>query len=44
LVQSAEIDETNAKATIPLSQWQELLDLQSQLAEYLRAIGDPEPA
>jgi pSer/pThr/pTyr-binding forkhead associated (FHA) protein len=43
LVQSAEIDETNAKATIPLSHWQELLDLQSQLAEYLRAIGDPEP-
>jgi pSer/pThr/pTyr-binding forkhead associated (FHA) protein len=43
LVQSAEIDETNAKATIPLPQWQELLDLQSQLAEYLRAIGDPDP-
>jgi pSer/pThr/pTyr-binding forkhead associated (FHA) protein len=43
LVQAAEIDETNAKATIPLSHWQELLDLQSQLAEYLRAIGDPEP-
>jgi hypothetical protein len=25
-----------------LAQWQELLDVQSQLAEYLRAIGDPE--
>jgi pSer/pThr/pTyr-binding forkhead associated (FHA) protein len=42
LVQAAEIDEATAKATIPLSQWQELLDLQSQLAEYLRAIGDPD--
>jgi pSer/pThr/pTyr-binding forkhead associated (FHA) protein len=42
LVQTAEIDEQQAKAAIPLMQWQELLDVQSQLAEYLRAIGDPE--
>jgi hypothetical protein len=42
LVQTAEIDEQHAKAAIPLMQWQELLDVQSQLAEYLRAIGDPE--
>ncbi len=42
LVQTAEIDEQQAKAVIPLMQWQELLDVQSQLAEYLRAIGDPE--
>jgi pSer/pThr/pTyr-binding forkhead associated (FHA) protein len=44
LVQTAEIDEENGKAKIPLIQWQELLDVQSQLAEYLRAIGDPESA
>jgi hypothetical protein len=43
LVQSAEIEEEKGRAIIPLSHWQELLDVQSQLAEYLRAIGDPEP-
>jgi pSer/pThr/pTyr-binding forkhead associated (FHA) protein len=42
LVQTAAIDEQQAKAAIPLAQWQELLDVQSQLAEYLRLIGDPE--
>jgi pSer/pThr/pTyr-binding forkhead associated (FHA) protein len=42
LVQSATIDEEAGKATIPLVNWQELLDLQSQLAEYLRTIGDPD--
>jgi hypothetical protein len=41
-VQSASIDEQSGKATIPLANWQELLDLQAQLAEYLRMIGDPE--
>ena len=41
LVQSAEIDEENGKAKIPLVHWQELLDVQAQLAEYLRMIGDP---
>jgi pSer/pThr/pTyr-binding forkhead associated (FHA) protein len=43
LVQSAEIEEDKGRANIPLSHWQELLDVQSQLAEYLRTIGDPEP-
>jgi pSer/pThr/pTyr-binding forkhead associated (FHA) protein len=43
LVQSASIEEDKARVVIPLSNWQELLDVQSQLAEYLRAIGDPEP-
>jgi pSer/pThr/pTyr-binding forkhead associated (FHA) protein len=43
LVQSASIEEDKSRAAIPLPQWQELLDVQSQLAEYLRAIGDPEP-
>jgi hypothetical protein len=42
LVQAAAIDEPNGKAALPLANWQELLDLQAQLAEYLRMIGDPE--
>jgi hypothetical protein len=42
LVQAAEIDEEIGKAVIPLAHWQELLDVQAQLAEYLRAIGDPD--
>jgi pSer/pThr/pTyr-binding forkhead associated (FHA) protein len=42
LVQSAAIDESAGKAMLPLTNWQELLDLQAQLAEYLRMIGDPE--
>ena len=42
LVQSAAIDEQSGKAALPLANWQELLDLQAQLAEYLRTIGDPE--
>jgi hypothetical protein len=28
--------------TLDLGQWQVLLDLQAQLAEYLRRIGEPE--
>ena len=43
LVQAAVIDEDAAKATIPLANWQELLDIQAHLAEYLRMIGEPEP-
>ena len=41
LVQSAKVDDDEKRATLSLAQWQDLLDLQSQLAEYLRAIGDP---
>ncbi|HMO84881.1 MAG TPA: FHA domain-containing protein [Lacipirellulaceae bacterium] len=41
LVQAASIDEQQGKVLIPLANWQELLDLQAQLAEYLRTIGDP---
>jgi len=41
LVQSGTVDDDEQKVTISLTQWQDLLDLQSQLAEYLRAIGDP---
>ena len=42
LVQAAVLDDEGGKATISLANWQELLDLQSQLAEYLRAIGEPQ--
>jgi predicted component of type VI protein secretion system len=42
LVQSASLPEGAAQVTIDLAQWQQLLDLQSQLAEYLRKIGEPE--
>ena len=41
LVHSAIVDEGRQQARISLSQWQDLLDMQSQLAEYLRLIGDP---
>ena len=41
LVQSAIVDEGHKQVKISLSQWQDLLDMQSQLAEYLRLIGDP---
>jgi len=41
LVQSAHVDETEKQVSITLARWQDLLDIQSQLAEYLRMIGDP---
>jgi len=41
LVQSAILDEQENRVTISIAQWQDLLDMQSQLAEYLRAIGEP---
>ena len=41
LVQSVLVDEDQEVVSITLAQWQDLLDIQSQLAEYLRAIGDP---
>ncbi len=41
LVQSAKVDEKDEQVKITLTQWQDLLDIQSQLAEYLRMIGDP---
>jgi pSer/pThr/pTyr-binding forkhead associated (FHA) protein len=42
LVQSAHMPEGASQFQIDLIQWQQLLDLQSQLAEYLRKIGEPE--
>jgi len=41
LVQSAIVDDLDSEVKISLAQWQDLLDMQSQLAEYLRLIGDP---
>ena len=42
LVQSATWPEGATHFKIDLAQWQQLLDLQAQLAEYLRKIGEPE--
>jgi pSer/pThr/pTyr-binding forkhead associated (FHA) protein len=42
LVQSVTLPEGADQVTFELAQWQELLDLQAQLAEYLRMIGEPE--
>ncbi len=41
LVQSGMVDDQAGQVSISLAQWQDLLDMQSQLAEYLRDIGDP---
>jgi len=41
LIQSALVDDQDQRVTISLAQWQDLLDMQSQLAGYLRAIGEP---
>jgi hypothetical protein len=42
LVQSASMPEGASQFQIDLIQWQQFLDLQAQLAEYLRKIGEPE--
>ena len=42
LIQSVTIPEKGDRVTIELGQWQELLDLQAHLAEYLRKIGEPD--
>jgi len=42
LVQSASLPEGASHFQVDIVQWQQLLDLQSQLAEYLRKIGEPE--
>lgn len=42
LIQSVAIPDGGEQVTIDLVQWQSLLGLQSQLAEYLRRIGEPE--
>jgi hypothetical protein len=42
LVQSASMPEGTSQIKIDVAQWQQLLDLQAQLSEYLRKIGEPE--
>ena len=41
LVQAATVDDEANQVTMSAAQWQDLLDMQAQLAEYLRIIGDP---
>ena len=41
LVQSLTLPEDAKQVHLDLAQWQQMLDLQSQLAEYLRKIGEP---
>jgi hypothetical protein len=41
LVESVEIPEDSTKAEIDLARWQDILDVQGLLAEYLRQIGEP---
>jgi hypothetical protein len=40
IVRGATIEEKDLKVTLTAEQWQDFLDLQSQLAEYLKMIGD----
>lgn len=40
LVRNVTIDDKDLKATLSAEHWQDFLDLQSQLAEYLKVIGD----
>jgi pSer/pThr/pTyr-binding forkhead associated (FHA) protein len=41
LVQSVSLPEGATHLQLDLAQWQQMLDLQAQLAEYLRKIGEP---
>ena len=41
LIESAEISQQTDRASIPQRRWQDLLDLESRLARYLRSIGEP---
>jgi len=41
LIQSVTIPEGAERIHLGVAQWQQILDLQAQLAEYLRRIGDP---
>lgn len=42
LVQSVTLPEGQSHVKLTIAQWQDILDLQSQLAEYLRRVGGPE--
>jgi hypothetical protein len=41
LVNSVQSDDDQERVTLDSAKWQNLLDLQARLAEYLRAVGDP---
>ncbi|QDS97302.1 FHA domain-containing protein [Adhaeretor mobilis] len=41
LLQNAVVEENTGRVVIPLAYWQDLLEMQSQLAEYMRRIGEP---
>ena len=42
LVQSISLPEGQSHVKFNLAQWQDLLDLQAQIAEFLRKVGGPE--
>ena len=42
LIQSVKFSESSQNVDLNFGQWQELLDIQAQLAEYLRKIGEPD--
>ena len=42
LLVTIKTDKKGERVTLDASQWQDLLDLQSRLAEYVRAMGEPE--
>ena len=42
LIASVQCNEKQERVTLDFRQWQNLLDLQGKLADYLREIGDPE--
>ena len=42
LLQSVQVSRKSEKVTIPQRRWQDLLDIESRLARYLREIGEPE--
>ena len=44
LTAKVELDRKSQKAVFDFDQWQQLLDMQSRIAEYLRKIGDPDPS
>jgi hypothetical protein len=41
LIQTVACDDKEERVTLDFRQWQNLLDLQGRLADYLRAIGNP---
>jgi pSer/pThr/pTyr-binding forkhead associated (FHA) protein len=42
LIESAEVSTKTERASVPQHRWQDLLDLESRLARYLRSIGEPD--